>query len=460
MFKKNENILNSLGYDYKVINDEHIHITIHNNDFCMCESMLCKLIQITLKELYCIVFKLMKENKIIINQNILYHVNSGSNASKLYKLKSENIDDYKANIQGEFSEDDEFELVFSSEAIIEIFEVYKFIEKEKFIEYAKKCIDDSYKFNFFVQGIICGVDDSILKIDFGNNLKVCPMKMPENNNFLRLYWYVLDVFSFDNRFVNAIINKSDGRINTIVSDLESAYIDEYLDENDNNILEKTDIEMIEGKVNRITWTFKLIRLVSKKTIWCSELIRQISSGAFSAPNIIEFPKPYNYKKNEMSSLCDEEADKINKLINIIPNLNDTILELTLKNYDYSFYVPDDVAIVLLVTCLEILFHPGDRDELKNRVARNAAVFLGNDIKSSSEIFDTIKIFYDIRSALVHTGKYKDKKSNKSKEEIINDLRSIVSESIINYSMKISKNNITRSMFMNTLNKSGFDSKPY
>ncbi len=122
-------------------------------------------------------------------------------------------------------------------------------------------------------------------------------------------------------------------------------------------------------------------------------------------------------------------------------------------------MPDDVAIILLVTCLEILFHSGDKDELKNRVARNAAVFLGDNTLSSKSIFSDVKNFYDIRSTLVHGGVYKDKR-NRTQKEIINNLRFIVSQSTIKYATTVTQKGINRDDFFDLLTSSGFDSNPF
>jgi hypothetical protein len=175
---------------------------------------------------------------------------------------------------------------------------------------------------------------------------------------------------------------------------------------------------------------------------------------------LRLPDPYHYSKEDIHTLSDEDAVTINQLINYFPvMMDDKILDLALKNYDYSFLVPDDVDIILLVTCLEILFHPGDKDELKNRVARNAAVFLGDNTILSKIIFYDVKDYYDIRSSLVHSGIYKDKRK-RTQKEIINDLRSIVSQSIIKYNIFVSQKRIKRDDFFCLLTSSGFDSNPF
>lgn len=454
MFLENESILDSLAYVYNKKNGDQIDIRIHNNDFCIIEDMLANLLEIDLTKLHSIISQLIEEEKISINQHIIYYAWYGSSNGKLYKLKTNKIDKYTENLKIPCLEDDRLKLVISSEAIKEIFKKVEFGESESFLQCAASSLENSRMFTYFVQGIICGVDDSIFKVNFGDQLKIVCMKMPNNNDFLKNYWLILDIFSFQSRFNKGIIK---GKVNTIMSEVENHYLSEILDKHGKYSCNETNIKPIASKVNKIIDAFKIIRLVSKKTIWCSELVRPITSRAIGNNNILKLPDPYNYTEKDMNTLSDEDADKINKLLNVFSVIDDKIIEMALKNYDYSFFVPDDVAIVLLVTSLEVLFHPGDRDELKNRVARNAAVFLGNNNISSVKIFDDIRKFYDIRSKLVHSGVYNDKKS---KIDVINDLRSIVSKAIIEYSCTVSLKDKKRKDFFKVLNESGFDSNPF
>lgn len=460
MFSENEKAFESLAYEYRKSNGDRIDIRIHKNDFCILEDMLANLIGIEIKQLHGLILQLIEEEKIVINKHIIYYAWYGSSGGKLYKLKSKNTDNYKENIQEPCMGDDKLKMVISSEAIKAIFEKIAFIEAESFLESAAIALKNSHMFSCFVQGVICGVDDSISKINFGSEFKVVAMIMPDNNEFLREYWNVLDVFNFGNRFRNARI-KGNGKINTLITERESRYLSELMDEQGKYSSTETHIDIIAKKVNKIINIFRIIRLVTKKTIWCSELIRVIKSRAMEHTNPLLLPNPFDYSHEDIHTIFDEDIDKINEIIDVFSiNIDDKIIELALKNYDYSFFVPEDVAIVLLVTCLEILFHPGDKDELKNRVARNVAVFLGNNSMSSKSIFDDVRNFYDIRSSLVHSGTYNTKKIKKTQNEIISDLRSVVSEAIISYRITVIDKGIKRDDFFYRLTSSGFDSEPF
>lgn len=458
MFSKNEEVLESLAYGYRKSNGDRIDIRIHQNDFCILEDMLANLMEIKIEQLHDLILQLIEEEKIFINRNIIYYAWYGSSGGRLYKMRSNNICRYKENLQKPCMEDDQLKMVISSEAIKAIFEKNEFNGAKGFLDFASEVLEDSRKFSFFVQGIICGVDDSISKINFGSEFHIVPMLMPDNNDFLREYWYIFDVFSFNNRFCNARIK---GKINTLITKEEFRYLSELLDEQGNFNITDTNIDIISSKVHKIISTFKIIRLVTRKSIWCSELIRCIKTGTTGHSNPLLLESPYNYLHEDMYTISNEEIDMINETIDLFSiDINDKIVELALKNYDYSFFVPEDIAIVLLVTCLEILFHPGDKDELKNRVARNAAVFLGCNLVSSRSIFDDVKNFYDIRSLLVHSGVCNMKKNKKTQKEIISDLRTVVGRAIINYRIAISSKGIKRDEFFDRLTSSGFGSDPF
>lgn len=460
MFSKNEEVLESLAYEYRKSNGDSIDFRIHQNDFCILEDMLANLMEIKIEQLHDLIVQLIEEEKIFINRHIIYHAWYGSSAGRLYKMKDKNICGYKENLQKPCMEDDQLMMVISSEAIKAIFKKNEFNGAESFLDVASEVLEDSYKFSSFVQGIICGVDDSISKINFGTEFQIVPMLMPDNNDFLREYWYILDVFSFDNRFCNARIKGKVG-VNTLITKEESRYLTEFLDEQGNFNITDTNIYMISSKVHKIITIFRIIRLVTKKTIWCSELIRCIKTRATRHSNPLLLESPYDYSHEDIYTISREEIDVINETIDLFSvDINDKIVELALKNYDYSFFVPEDVAIVLLVTCLEILFHPGDKDELKNRVARNAAVFLGSNFISSRTIFDDVKNFYDIRSSLVHSGVCNMKKIKKTEKDIIADLRTVVGRAIINYRIAVSGKGIKRDEFFDRLTSSGFDSNPF
>jgi hypothetical protein len=245
------------------INGDTIEIRIHHDDFCILEDMLAKLLGIDIEQLHAIIFQLIEENKIAINTNIIYHAWSGSSGGKLYKLRTNEIAKYKENLKESCLDDDRLKIVISSEAIKEIFKIFDFKEAERFLEYAERALEDSRMFSCFVQGIICGIDDSIYKINFGDQLQIASLSMPDNNDFLQRYWSILDVFSFNHKFNNAIL-KGQGKVNTLISKGEKGYLTEIMDEQGKISLDGINIVSISSKVKDIINILRLLDLFQKK----------------------------------------------------------------------------------------------------------------------------------------------------------------------------------------------------
>jgi hypothetical protein len=58
----------------------------------------------------------------------------------------------------------------------------------------------------------------------------------------------------------------------------------------------------------------------------------------------------------------------------------------------------------LITCLEILFTPKDRDPIIQNVAEGAAIFIGDNVVDRKWVIDRIRGLYALRSSLSHHGK--------------------------------------------------------
>ena len=125
---------------------------------------------------------------------------------------------------------------------------------------------------------------------------------------------------------------------------------------------------------------------------------------------------------------------------------ESFLQLAFENFELSYQTPNlNLSFLSLMVSLETLFNPGGR-ELRYRISRNAAVLLGKDKESSKKIFSEIKILYDKRSAIIHTGK-----SNIIDKEDLLKLRHYVRESIKGIN-KIGKN---KNEILDLLNSCGF-----
>ncbi|MFX0009110.1 MAG: hypothetical protein ACFE9R_02240 [Candidatus Hermodarchaeota archaeon] len=125
-------------------------------------------------------------------------------------------------------------------------------------------------------------------------------------------------------------------------------------------------------------------------------------------------------------LNDENIVDANKFINKFQfPLEKKWIQLAVENFDQSYKsIDNNLSFLSLMICLEALFNPGEY-ELKYRISRNIAVFLGKyKNMDSKKIFTDIKDLYDKRSKIVHTGKNDVIDSNN-----LSTLRKYVRESI-------------------------------
>ena len=82
------------------------------------------------------------------------------------------------------------------------------------------------------------------------------------------------------------------------------------------------------------------------------------------------------------------------------------IKLAWDHWDESFRThQENLEFLQLMMALEVLFNVGQHD-IRYRIARSAAVLLGEDREHSEFCYDSIREAYDFRSQLVHTGKTK------------------------------------------------------
>ena len=96
---------------------------------------------------------------------------------------------------------------------------------------------------------------------------------------------------------------------------------------------------------------------------------------------------------------DNESEKILKIMLDRPFFHPSC-DLAFQNYELSFTVNNSgLAFLALITTLEVLFGSG-----AHRVARNAAVLLGNNKNDFISIYERILTLHDKRSKFLHSGK--------------------------------------------------------
>ena len=100
------------------------------------------------------------------------------------------------------------------------------------------------------------------------------------------------------------------------------------------------------------------------------------------------------------------------------------LQLSFENYEDSYEAQHPILSFLsLMIAMEVLFNPGSH-ELSYRISRNCAVLLGKSKEESFKLFSQMKIIYDVRSRIIHSGN-----QSEFKYEYISLLRHYVREAI-------------------------------
>jgi len=248
-------------------------------------------------------------------------------------------------------------------------------------------------------GLLGNVNYSIQFIEFPNKLKV--EKWPKSR--------IVELIA---EMTDQSIFEIEGRFETIYGcgDKKSAYCitTQLLDppkQNDETSVsyflkrheyQSAFIEEIEQRIN-------LLRLCSKGDI-------RLSFSCF-----------YTYDdqgKRELDALHDNFNELRNWKFHVSPNeienfndfisttrfpLNHEYLQLAFETFLLSYEAHDDrLSFLALMIALETLFNDGNQ-ELRYRLARGSAVFLGKSSRESHHIFNDIRKLYDKRSTLVHTG---------------------------------------------------------
>jgi len=133
-------------------------------------------------------------------------------------------------------------------------------------------------------------------------------------------------------------------------------------------------------------------------------------------------------------------------------LKEPSVQLAFESFELSYETYDaGLAFLSLMIAMEVLLHPGNRDELKYRICRNAGVLLGQDLGRGEAVFGEMKSLYDKRSALVHSGD----RSSVTRQDVLR-LRQYVRETI----KEAMSSGVSKDELLKTLNACGFGQRPW
>lgn len=119
-----------------------------------------------------------------------------------------------------------------------------------------------------------------------------------------------------------------------------------------------------------------------------------------------FPSLFQYPQNTIYSLSDSEQDELQRFLKQDNSdlFSDKVVKLAFDHFEFSYQTENlGQSFLSLMICIEMIYSPDGRNELKNRVSRGVAILVGNSPEEAIEIFKNMKDLYDKRSKLVHTG---------------------------------------------------------
>lgn len=255
--------------------------------------------------------------------------------------------------------------------------------------------EDETTINFM--GVLSNVDSSILKVDFGNDFKIVAFSEKETIRLFRDLENISENRTFEKYLHNLhAFNESEHKIYAICKSFEGSS---------------------EILPNIFDWDNKFVNPYLENRIRSMRLFKE---GDIRMPvkfyytdekSKIEQQLSYNNGKKINFNLFHIEESEISDLEKFIQSagfpFKKDFLNLAFENFELSYEVPNfHLAFLVLMIGLETLFNPSN-GEVKHRVSRNTAVFLGESEGDSKDIFNEIKSLYDKRSSLVHSGNRKE-----------------------------------------------------
>lgn len=277
-------------------------------------------------------------------------------------------------------------------------------------------------------GFLGNVDSSILDVKLQNNFTIEKMSVNQYKEFIS----IPEKMKIINKYVDNVISRD----YPIVDKNEIFFIKS----SSKNYYENTEYPYNAISLCKLFADGEVVIPIELQTAVINEgKLIDVHSASTNFTHFYYEPK---------FSLKNSNVEELNECLKIIKiPLEKQWLNLALENYNQSFKSFElNLSFLSLMISLETLFNPGEY-ELKYRISRNTAVFLGNfNAMDSKKIYSEIKKLYDDRSKIVHTGR----------NDIIDDsdllkLRGYVRESI----RLMIKHNIDKDDLLERLNILGF-----
>jgi len=299
------------------------------------------------------------------------------------------------------------------------------------------------KKDLYFIGFLVNVDDSILKLQIGDDFSIEKKQQQEIMPFLQGLH-----FHYGAKSGSEILNfNPDGRASGCYC------INKHFPE----LAEITPQGVIVTPFNKLGEIcrslkdkLRLLRLFKKGNILLRYSLLYCLKD--SIPQITQIGREYPLTDRTLFQLSDDEYAQAAAFVNDtkIP-FQHSFLQLAFDSFELSYNTYNrGLAFLSLMISVEAFFC-ASQNEITYQVSRNAAVLLGKSEGESNEIFDDIKKLYSKRSKLVHG---KQDKNPITLKDILR-LRYYVRESI----KSIYKLDLDQDDLLRILNESGFGQSP-
>jgi hypothetical protein len=250
------------------------------------------------------------------------------------------------------------------------------------------------KRKFHFMGLLANVDESILKMDFGQGFEIKQMSFDKAGDFLT---------NFESKKKNEIMDDLYMKYQCVVGDqVFYVYKESYY-----NVGRSSDgwAKLSKPVANHLEPRLQLMRLFKEGNLYL--LKRYYYRLIEGVPGLSLAVGPYPNIESEKYELTDEDIPDLMRFIeNTKIPFGLDYLNSAFKNFEQSYIIQNrDLAFVSLMMGMEVLFNPEDK---KGGLTKKMARYTANLISSSKEKPDIIQkrmiYLYEKRCQIVHEGK--------------------------------------------------------
>lgn len=249
------------------------------------------------------------------------------------------------------------------------------------------------------EGILCGVDDSILNLKYEDiyfvkeELDVIEFKTKYGN------------FYFDNFYGGMYQYRDDDKYEIIL--IKMTMTKQELDDKELTL----DYDIEQEMHSKIDFFLSFMNTITDSYLYVISPKIQVTNINDGNNNMHIFPYEMPISSFLINSQYFREKKQFSKyntewLVDKFNFIKENDIFKTVSYYYNSHKMIHDrpVQFTTLMTCLEILLIEG-KGELADKISRNIAVIFSKDKEDGIKIYKKIKYLYNIRSKIVHEGNF-------------------------------------------------------